>query len=116
MDAAQAQAFTVPLTAAELDQVQRAAAVAGQSIDDFMRTAVLRAANDPFIAALEQAADTIAARDRIQYDYATRPSPAPETSSSASSTRPTLTTGTWCAASRQRRSWASTYRRPHSLY
>lgn len=37
-----------------------------------MRDAVLAAANDPFLAALEQAADTIAAREnRVQHDYAT---------------------------------------------
>ncbi|MEU1895714.1 hypothetical protein [Streptomyces pristinaespiralis] len=66
-------ALTVPLTAVERDQVQLAAAAAGKSVDEFLRDAVLEAANDPFLAALEQAADTIAARpraDRIQHDYA----------------------------------------------
>ncbi|MGY4935839.1 hypothetical protein ACWD7T_33025 [Streptomyces sp. 900116325] len=73
MDVAQAQAFAVPLTAAEQDQVQIAAAAAGKTVDAFMRDAVLDAAHDPFLAALEQAADTIAARsreDQIQHDYA----------------------------------------------
>ncbi|GAA2439466.1 ribbon-helix-helix protein, CopG family [Streptomyces glaucus] len=73
MDTAHAQALTVALTAPELDQVQHAAAAAGQSIDEFVRTAVLEAAYDPFLVALDQAADTIAARaqaDRIQHDYA----------------------------------------------
>ncbi|MEU2585290.1 hypothetical protein ABZ612_20480 [Streptomyces avermitilis] len=73
MDVAQAQAFTVPLTVAEQDQVQRAAAAAGKTVDDFMRDAILTDAHDPFLAALEQAATTIAARaaeDRIQHDYA----------------------------------------------
>ncbi|MFF7838823.1 hypothetical protein ACFZC6_08405 [Streptomyces ossamyceticus] len=73
MDVAQAQAFKVPLTDAEQDQVQLAAAVAGKTVDEFMRDAVLDAAHDPFLKALEQAATTIAARaqdDRIQHDYA----------------------------------------------
>ncbi|MFI6020581.1 hypothetical protein ACIBCP_23440 [Streptomyces sp. NPDC051287] len=72
MDLAQAQAITVPLTAAEHDQVQRAAAAAGKTVDNFLRDAVLIAAYDPFFAALEQAADTIAARDgdMIRHDYA----------------------------------------------
>jgi uncharacterized protein (DUF1778 family) len=73
MDVAQARALTVPLTAAEQDQVHRAAAAAGKTVDDFTRDAVLTAAYDPFLAALEQAANTIAARatgDRIQHDYA----------------------------------------------
>ncbi|MGW5250622.1 hypothetical protein ACWEQN_44140 [Streptomyces sp. NPDC004129] len=69
MDVAQSQAATVPLTAAEHDRVQRAAATAGKTVDDFLRDAVLTAAYDPFLMALEQAADTIAARaDRIQHD------------------------------------------------
>lgn len=70
MDVAQARALTVPLTAAEQDQVQLAAAAAGKTFDEFVRDAILDAANDPFLAALEQAADTIAGRaDRIQHDY-----------------------------------------------
>jgi uncharacterized protein (DUF1778 family) len=73
MDVAQAQAFTVPLTAAEQDQVQRAAAAAGKTVDDFMRDAVLTAAYDPLVDALERASSTVAARsaaDRIRHDYA----------------------------------------------
>ncbi|MGW3028496.1 hypothetical protein [Streptomyces sp. NPDC001221] len=71
MDVAQSQAATVPLTAAEHDRVQRSAAAAGKTVDDFLRDAVLTAAYDPFLIALEQAADTIAARaERIQHDYA----------------------------------------------
>ncbi|MER6616326.1 hypothetical protein [Streptomyces xantholiticus] len=72
MDVAQAQALTVPLTAAERDQVQLAAAAAGKALEEFVRDAVLEAAYDPFLAALEQAADTIAARncdDQVQHDY-----------------------------------------------
>ncbi|MEU2909149.1 MULTISPECIES: hypothetical protein [Streptomyces] len=62
----------VPLTAAEQDQVQLAAAAADKTVEEFLRDAVLNAANDPFLAALEQAATTIAGRaDRIQHDYAT---------------------------------------------
>jgi hypothetical protein len=72
MDVAQTQVLTVPLTAGEQDQVQIAAAAAGKTVDDFLRDAVLTAAYDPFLAALEQAADTIAGHaDRIQHDYAT---------------------------------------------
>ncbi|WP_345670862.1 hypothetical protein [Streptomyces similanensis] len=73
MELGQAHALTVTLTAAEHDQVKRAAAAVGQGPDDFVRTAVLAAAADPFIAALERAAETIAARDqheRIQHDFA----------------------------------------------
>ncbi|MEU9781466.1 hypothetical protein AB0H92_10915 [Streptomyces phaeochromogenes] len=72
MDLAPAQPLTPPLTTAERDQVQRAADARGTSIEEFMRCAVLTAAADPFLAALEQAATTIADRaDRIQHDYAT---------------------------------------------
>lgn len=73
MDLAQAHALTLPLTAAERDQVERAAATAGRSVEEFVRVAVLDAAADPFLAALEQAVATVAARlaeDRIQHDYA----------------------------------------------
>lgn len=71
MDVAQARALTVPLTAAEQDQVQRAAAAAGKTVDAFMRDAVIAAAYDPFLAALERAADTVAARtEDEQHDYA----------------------------------------------
>ncbi|MFF4543667.1 hypothetical protein ACFY1J_05380 [Streptomyces sp. NPDC001406] len=73
MDLAQAQALSAPLTAAELDQVQRAAAAAGQNIEEFVRTAVLDAAADPFLDALDQAVASIAARaqgEHIQHDYA----------------------------------------------
>lgn len=70
MDAIPAEGLQLHLTAAERDQVRRAAAAAGQTPGEFMRDAVLDAAADPFLAALEKAADTIAARDRIQHDYA----------------------------------------------
>ncbi len=73
MDPAQAQALSTPLTAAEHDQVQRAAAVAGQSVDEFVRASVLGAAKDPFRDALDRAADTMAGRattDLIQHDHA----------------------------------------------
>jgi uncharacterized protein (DUF1778 family) len=73
MELAQANALTVPLTAAERDRVERAAATAGRSVEEFVRTAVLDAATDPFLAALEQAADTVAARaaeDHVRHDYA----------------------------------------------
>jgi hypothetical protein len=73
MDLPQAQPLAALLTAAELDQVQRAATAAGQSLEEFVRTAVLAAAADPFLAALERAADTVAARARtkqIQHNYA----------------------------------------------
>ncbi|MFM9697851.1 hypothetical protein [Streptomyces europaeiscabiei] len=73
MDLAQAQALSAPLTAAEYDQVQHAATAAGQNLEEFVRAAVLGAATDPFLFALEQAVDTVVARaaeDRIQHDYA----------------------------------------------
>jgi RecA-family ATPase len=73
MDLAPSPAITVPLTPAEQDQVLTAAAAAGQTLEAFTRAAVLDAAHDPFLEALEQAADTIAARaqgDRVQHDYA----------------------------------------------
>lgn len=61
----------MPLTAAEQDQVAFAADAAGKTVDEFMRDAVLAAAYDPFLAALEQAAETIASRaDQIQHGYA----------------------------------------------
>ncbi|RPE39674.1 hypothetical protein EDD90_2691 [Streptomyces sp. Ag109_O5-1] len=59
----------MPLRAAEQDQVQLAATAAGKTVDAFMRDAVLHAAHDPFLAALEHAA-TRAAADRIQHGYA----------------------------------------------
>lgn len=73
MDIAQAPALSVPLTAAEHDQVQRTAAAAGQSMEEFVRAAVLDAATDPFRDALARAVDTVlnrTAEDRIQHDYA----------------------------------------------
>ncbi|MFG2761527.1 hypothetical protein [Streptomyces wuyuanensis] len=71
MEAAPAHAVAVPLTAAQRDQVRRAAAAAGQTVEEFMTAAALAAATDPFLTALEHAADTIAARaERIQHDYA----------------------------------------------
>ncbi|CAM5237201.1 hypothetical protein [Streptomyces griseomycini] len=73
MDTARAQALTVALTASERERVQHAAAAVGQTVEEFMRTAVLEAAHDPFRVALEQAAETIAARGRaeqVQHDYA----------------------------------------------
>ncbi|MFF4902215.1 hypothetical protein [Streptomyces sp. NPDC001068] len=73
MDVAQSQAATVPLTVAERAQVETAAAAAGKTFDDFVRDAVLAAAYDPLVVALERAADTVAARsaaDRIRHDYA----------------------------------------------
>ncbi|MFB6629977.1 hypothetical protein ACFCWY_08785 [Streptomyces sp. NPDC056362] len=69
----QAQALTVPLTAAEQVQVERAAAVAGKSVEDFLRDVVLAAAYDPLLAALDQAADTMAAglrSGRVRHDFA----------------------------------------------
>jgi uncharacterized protein (DUF1778 family) len=62
MDSKATQALPVALTAAERGQVERAAAAAGLSVEEFMRNAVLEAAADPFLLALEQAAATIAAR------------------------------------------------------
>lgn len=73
MNVAQARAVTVPLTVAEHDQVEVAAAAAGKTVDNFLRDAVLTAAFDPFLAALERAADTIASldpEDMIQHGYA----------------------------------------------
>lgn len=73
MDVAYVQAVRVPLTATERDQVQRAAEASGQTTEQFMRHAILAAAADPFLAALEQAADTVAARARgdvVRHDYA----------------------------------------------
>lgn len=73
MDLAHAQDLIVPLTADERDQVDRAAAVAGCSVDEFVRAAALAASQTRFLTALEQAATTIAARDtadRVQHDYA----------------------------------------------
>lgn len=70
---ARISALAVPLSAAEQSQVYRAAEAAGQDVDEFMRDAVLAAANDPFLAALEQAVDTLTARtaaDQGQHDYA----------------------------------------------
>ncbi|MET8717390.1 hypothetical protein ABZV52_29940 [Streptomyces sp. NPDC004735] len=68
MDHARPQPLFAPLTATEHHQVQRAAAAAGQSIEEFARAAILNAATDPFRDALEQAVDTVANRD--QHDYA----------------------------------------------
>ncbi|MFI6142409.1 hypothetical protein ACIBCC_29985 [Streptomyces griseus] len=48
------------LTPAEQEQVEWAAAVAGRPVDDFVRDAVLAAAADPLLAALDQAADRVA--------------------------------------------------------
>jgi uncharacterized protein (DUF1778 family) len=73
MNHAHALALSAPLTAAQHDQVQRAAEAAGQSVEEFVRTAVIDAATDPFREALEQAVDTVTARsaaDRVQHDYA----------------------------------------------
>lgn len=71
MDVAQPQALTAPLTAAEREQVQLAAAAAGKTVDEYLRDGIT-AADDPFAAALERAAETIAGRgDEIRHDYAT---------------------------------------------
>jgi uncharacterized protein (DUF1778 family) len=73
MDLAQAQALSAPMTATEYDRVQRAAADAKQSVEEFVRTAVLDAAVDPFHDALERAVRTVlnrTAEDRIRHDYA----------------------------------------------
>ncbi|MFB8120555.1 hypothetical protein ACFQ6U_13945 [Streptomyces sp. NPDC056465] len=73
MNLAPAQALPVPLTADEQDTVRRAAAVAGSSVDEFMRAAVLAASETRFLMALERATTTIAARDTTdvtQHDYA----------------------------------------------
>lgn len=72
MDVAQTQVRTVPLTDSEQDQVQIAATAAGKAVDNFLRDAVIAAAFDPFLVALERAADTIASlapEDSIQHDY-----------------------------------------------
>ncbi|MFD9397154.1 hypothetical protein ACFWBB_42425 [Streptomyces sp. NPDC060000] len=72
MDVDQAQALTAPLTAAERDQVQLAAAAASKTVDEYLRDGITAAVYDPFAAALERAADTIAGRaEEIQHDYAT---------------------------------------------
>ncbi|MFJ3973413.1 hypothetical protein ACIPYR_35445 [Streptomyces parvus] len=48
-----------------------AAAITGQSVEEFVRTAVLAAATDPFLAVLDQAANTLAGRaEPVQHDYA----------------------------------------------
>lgn len=73
MDVDQAQAVTVPLTAAERHRVELAAAVAGKTTDAFVRDAVIAAAYDPLVDAIERAADTVAARraaDQIRHDFA----------------------------------------------
>ncbi|MBZ6253565.1 ribbon-helix-helix protein, CopG family [Streptomyces olivaceus] len=73
MDIALCLLAPAPLTADQYAQVQRAAAAAGQSVEEFAREAILDAAADPFLAALEQAVDTVAARtaaDKVQHDYA----------------------------------------------
>ncbi|WP_181801437.1 hypothetical protein [Streptomyces shenzhenensis] len=73
MDLAQAQALSAPVTAAEYDRVQRAATGARQSVEEFVRAAVLDAAMDPLCDALNQAVDTMArhaASGPIQHDYA----------------------------------------------
>ncbi|MFC9534416.1 hypothetical protein ACFT38_28310 [Streptomyces sp. NPDC056975] len=73
MTDAHVRAFSAPLTAAQHDKVRRAAAIAGQSVEEFVRIAVLDAATDPFRDALERAVDTVtrrAAEDRTQHDYA----------------------------------------------
>jgi hypothetical protein len=73
VDVAQTQVLTVPLTDAEQDQVQIAATAAGKAVDKFLRDAVLAAAFDPFLVALDRAADTIsshAPEDLVQHDYA----------------------------------------------
>ncbi|MGV9509348.1 hypothetical protein ACWDQZ_27485 [Streptomyces tendae] len=74
MYVARVSALAVPLTPVEQDQVYRAAEAAGKDVDEFMRDAVLAAANDPLVAALGRAVDTVAARSqgaRVQHDYAT---------------------------------------------
>lgn len=68
MDLAQAPVLSVPLTATERRYVQRAAAAAGVSVDEFVRVAVLDAAADPFRDALEQAVETVV--DQVRHDYA----------------------------------------------
>ncbi|CAL9326676.1 hypothetical protein SUDANB91_07209 (plasmid) [Streptomyces sp. SudanB91_2054] len=73
MYVARVSALAVPLTATEQDQVYRAAEAAGKDVDEFMRDAVLAVANDPLLAALGRAVDTVTGRqaDRVQHDYAT---------------------------------------------
>ncbi|RZU28266.1 hypothetical protein EV284_6432 [Streptomyces sp. BK022] len=70
MDIACPAPLFASLTAAERVEVERAAAVAGQPVEEFVRAAVLDAARDPFLAALDQAVTTVVTRDRIQHDYA----------------------------------------------
>ncbi|OVZ99557.1 hypothetical protein B9W64_37835 [Streptomyces sp. CS159] len=74
MDIALCLLAPAPLTADQYCQVQRAAAAAGQSVEEFARDAIVDAATDPLLAALEQAVETVTARaqaDRVQHDYAT---------------------------------------------
>ncbi|MER7952054.1 hypothetical protein ABTY59_32150 [Streptomyces sp. NPDC096079] len=71
MDVDQAQSLPVPLTAAQQAQVRAAAASTGKPVDVFLRDAVLEAAYDPFLDALEQAVNTIIRQaDQIQHNYA----------------------------------------------
>ncbi|MEU3282753.1 hypothetical protein [Streptomyces antibioticus] len=73
MDTALCLLAPAPLTAAQYAQVQRAAAATGQTVEAFARDAIVDAATDPFLAALEQAVDTVTARaavDHIRHDYA----------------------------------------------
>ncbi|MFJ7054742.1 hypothetical protein ACIQU7_23830 [Streptomyces albidoflavus] len=67
MDMDQLGSLIVPLTAAERDQVESAAAAAGKTLDAFVRGAVLEAAHDPFLQALEQAGATMS-RPRWQQE------------------------------------------------
>lgn len=64
-----AHALTVPLTAAQQMQVRTAAAAMGKSVDAFLRDAVLEAANDPLLAALNQAVDTMAGERQSDRDH-----------------------------------------------
>ncbi|MGW8387153.1 hypothetical protein ACWGMW_16240 [Streptomyces albidoflavus] len=66
MDMDQLGSLIVPLTAAERDQVESAAAAAGKTLDAFVRDAVLEAAHDPFLQALERAAATVSRPRRQQ--------------------------------------------------
>lgn len=68
MNSVRPLALSAPLTVTEYQQVQRAAATAGLSVDEFVRVPVLEAAADPFRDALEHAVETVA--DRVQHDYA----------------------------------------------
>ncbi|SEE82284.1 hypothetical protein SAMN05216483_6658 [Streptomyces sp. 2131.1] len=71
MDVDQARALTAPLTAAERKQVKLAAAAAGKTAEEYLRDGITTA-GDPFAAALERAAATIAGRgDEDRHDYAT---------------------------------------------